>query len=324
MVHVAVVQQPPVYLDLAASMERAIALIHEAADDGAGLVVFPEAWFPGYPTFVWRLKPGADMGKTDELYARLLANSIDLSKDGLAPLRAAARDRGVVVVAGLQERDGAVGGATIYNTVCVIDADGRLANTHRKLMPTNPERMVWGFGDASGLRVVETAAGRIGALLCWENYMPLARYALYAQHMEILVSPTWDTGDGWLATMRHIAREGGCWVVGCSTTLEAGDIPEDTPHRDILFPDPDEWINDGDAVVMKPFGGPVAGPMRREKGFLRAQIDLAAIAAGRRKFDASGHYARPDVFTLSVNRNAQRPVVFTDAPAAAAPMTETQ
>ena len=313
MVKVAVVQQPPVYLDLAATMERAVGLVAEAAGQGAGLVVFPEAWFPGYPTFVWRLKPSADMGKTDALYTRLVANAVDLSRDGLKPLRDAAREHGTVVVAGLQELDGAVSGTTVYNTVCTIDATGDLLNTHRKLMPTNPERMVWGFGDARGLRVVETAAGRIGALLCWENYMPLARYALYGQNLEILVAPTWDTGDGWLSTMRHIAREGGCWVIGCSTTLEAADIPEDVPHRDVLFPDPAEWINDGDAVVMKPFGGPVAGPMRREKGILLAEIDTAAVAAARRKFDVAGHYARPDVFTLSVDRSPREPVRLRDA-----------
>ncbi|MEX5726722.1 nitrilase [Rhodovulum iodosum] len=313
MVRTAIVQQPPVYLDLEASLARAVALVEEAAEGGAGLVVFPEAWFPGYPTFVWRLTPGADMGKTDALFARLLANSVDLSRDGLAPLREVARERGVVVVAGVQECDAALSGSTIFNSAVVIDADGTIANVHRKLMPTNPERMVWGFGDGRGLRVVDTAAGRIGVLLCWENYMPLARYALYGQQLEILVSPTWDAGEGWLATMRHIAREGGCWVIGCSTPLEASDIPEDTLYRAVLFPDPEEWINDGDAVVMKPFGGPVAGPMHREKGLLWAEIDPAAAAAARRKFDVTGHYARPDIFHLSVNRSPQRPVTLDES-----------
>ncbi len=308
----AIIQEPPVYLSLAASMERAVGLVEAAADEGAALVVFPEAWFPGYPTFVWRLKPGADMDKTDELFGRLLENSIDLSKDDLKPLRDTARDRGVVIVAGVQERDATVSGTTLFNTAVVIDATGTVVNVHRKLMPTNPERMVWGFGDARGLRVVDTAVGRIGVLLCWENYMPLARYALYAQQLEILVAPTWDTGEGWQATMRHIAREGGCWVVGCSTSIEARDIPQDIPHRELLFPDPDEWINGGDAVIVAPFSGPVAGPMRREKGMLWGEIDLGRIAAARRKFDVSGHYARPDVFNLTVNRSRQVPVDFDD------------
>lgn len=312
MAKVAVVQEPPVYLDLAKSIDRAVTLIADCADKGCNLIVFPEAWLPGYPTFVWRLAPGAGMGKTDALYARLLANSVDLSKDGLKPIQDAAKEHGVVVVLGYQEVDGTGSGSTIFNSCAIIDADGRLANNHRKLMPTNPERMVWGFGDGSGLNVVETAVGRIGTLICWENFMPLARYALYAQNIEIYVAPTWDSGDMWQATMQHIAREGGCWVIGCATALEASDIPDDVLYRDELFPNKDEWVNPGDAVVYKPFGGIVAGPMHREKGLLIAEIDITMVQAARRKFDATGHYARPDVFSLSVNRAAMRPVSFTD------------
>ena len=307
---VTVVQEPPVYLNLAASMERAINLVARAAADGSKLMVFPEAWFPGYPTFCWRLSPGADMGKTDELFALSQANSIDLSRNGMAPLQEAAAEHEMVIVVGYQEIDGEISGSTIFNSCAIIDADGRILNNHRKLMPTNPERMIWGFGDGVGLNVVETAVGRIGALLCWENYMPLARYALYAQNIDIYVAPTWDTGDTWLATMQHIAREGGCWVIGCATALEASDIPEDTPHRDILFPNNDEWVNPGDAVVYKPFGGIAAGPMHREKGFLWADIDVSDARASRRKFDASGHYARPDVFSLTVDRSRKVPVSF--------------
>jgi len=310
MTKISVVQQPPVYLDLEKSIERAVELIGEAASQGAGLIVFPEAWLPGYPTFVWRLSPGADMGKTDELFALSQANSVDLSNSGLAPIQEAAREHGVVIVIGYQEIDGSVSGSTLFNSCAIIDADGRLANNHRKLMPTNPERMVWGFGDGSGLNVVDTAVGRIGALICWENYMPLARYALYAQNIDIYVAPTWDSGATWLATMQHIAREGGCWVIGCATALEASDIPEDLPHKDVLFANNDEWVNAGDAVVFKPFGNAVAGPMRQEKGLLMAEIDVKAAQASRRKFDASGHYARPDVFTLNVNRRPQNPVEF--------------
>ncbi|WP_343116529.1 carbon-nitrogen hydrolase family protein [Ostreiculturibacter nitratireducens] len=307
---ISVVQQPPVYLDLAGSLERAVALIGEAAALGCELVVFPEAWIPGYPTFVWRLPPGSGMRKTDELFALSQANSVDLGQDGLAPIREAARDHGVVVVMGYQEVDGAISGSTIFNSCAIIDADGRMANNHRKLMPTNPERMIWGFGDGSGLNVVETAVGRIGTLICWENYMPLARYALYAQNIDIYVAPTWDSGETWLATMQHIAREGGCWVIGCATSLEASDIPEGVPYREELFPDPKEWVNPGDAVIYKPFGGLAAGPMRKEKGMLVADIEASAARASRRKFDVAGHYARPDVFTLHVDRRKQRPIAF--------------
>lgn len=305
-----VIQQPPVYLDLEKSIARARDIIAAAAADGARLVVFPEAWFPGYPTFVWRLAPGAGMGKTDEMFARLQDNAIDRIGGGLAPLQEAAAEHGVVLVLGYNEIDSGVSGSTLFNSCAIIDADGRIANNHRKLMPTNPERMIWGFGDASGLRVVDTAVGRIGALICWENYMPLARFALYAQDIDILCAPTWDSGETWLATMQHIAREGGCWVVGCATALEVADIPKAVPYRDELFPDGSEWINPGDAVVYKPFGGQVAGPMRREKGVLTAEIDPEAARAARRKFDVSGHYARPDIFTLNVDRTPQRPAVF--------------
>lgn len=308
-----VIQQPPVYLNIGKSMERAVELIAQSAKNGCQMVVFPEAWFPGYPTFIWRLSPGAGMGKTDELYALLQKNAVDLSKNGLAPLQEAAKEHGVVIVLGYQEVDGAVSGSTLFNSCAIIDADGRIVNNHRKLMPTNPERMIWGFGDGSGLNVVETAVGRVGALLCWENYMPLARFALYAQNIDIYVAPTWDSGDTWLATMQHIAREGGCWVIGCATAIETSDIPEDIPYYDELFPNKDEWINPGDAVVYKPFGGVFAGPMHKEKGLLYADIDVAEARASRRKFDVSGHYARPDVFSLNVNRTKQPPVSFSDS-----------
>ena len=172
----------------------------------------------------------------------------------------------MTIVIGINELDSQFSGTTLFNTVVVIGPDGTLLNRHRKLMPTNPERMVWGMGDASGLKVVDTPAGRLGALICWESYMPLARYALYAQDIEIYVAPTWDTGESWLATMRHIAKEAGCWVIGTATALQGSDMPADFPERDRLFK-PDEWINDGDAVVIKPMGAIAAGPLTARKAF---------------------------------------------------------
>jgi nitrilase len=305
---VAVVQYPPSFLDLDRCLENGVRHIEEAAALGARLVVFPEAWFPGYPIWAQRLAPWNDRVLAVTLFARLQANCIDLGKDALGPIRVAARNNGVVVVAGHQEIDSSRSLGTVYNSVVIIDADGSILNNHRKVMPTYLERMVWGFGDASTIRVVETAVGRIGALICWENLMPLARYALYAQRPEIYVAPTDDAGGPWLATMDHIARESGAWVIGCATSWRASDIPEDIPGREQLLPDPEEWLNVGDAVVHEPFGPAIAGPMHCGNGLLVADIDVARTRAPRMFFDAVGHYARPDLFQLHVNTTPQRPV----------------
>ena len=308
-IKVSVIQQPPVYLNLKASIERAVTLIDQSAKEGSKLVVFPEAWFPGYPEFVWRLKPGADMKKTDDLFKISQANSVDLNKNQMKPIQEAAKKNELVIVAGHQEIDSEISGSTLYNSCIIIDADGKILNNHRKLMPTNPERMVWGFGDASGLNVVETAVGRIGTLLCWENYMPLARYAIYSQNIDIYVAPTWDEGKTWLATMQHIAKEGGCWVISCATSIQASDIPSDLPHYNELFPKQDEWVNSGDAAIYKPFGELHAGPMNKEKGLLLSEIDVSLSRVSRRRFDATGHYSRPDIFSLKIDKSKKKPII---------------
>jgi nitrilase len=310
-VKVAVCQKPPVLLDLEGTIDRAIQSLDEASSEGAQLVVFPEAYLPGYPTWIWRLRPGEDMALGNKLHAQLRKNSVDISAGGLDPICAAATERGVVVVMGLNEIDSEFSGSTLFNTVVVVGSDGSILNRHRKLMPTNPERMVWGFGDASGLRVVDTPVGRIGCLICWENYMPLSRFALYAQGPDIYVAPTWDCGDTWLASMNHIAREGGCWVLSTATAMQGSDVPEAVPERSRLFKD-DEWINSGDAVVVKPFGGVVAGPLHNEKGILYAVIDLEAARNSRKSLDVAGHYGRPDIFHLEIDRRSLPPLTFLD------------
>jgi len=310
MIHkIAVIQNPPVLLDLDATMARAVASIEQVAQEGAKLAVFPEAFLPGYPSWAWRLKPGADMGLSGEIHDRLRSNAVDIDAGALAPIAEVAREHGMTVVCGMNEIDRRYSGSTLFNTVVIIGPDGNLLNRHRKLMPTNPERMVWGMGDASGLRVVDTPVGRIGCLICWENYMPLARFALYAQNLEVLVAPTWDCGEGWRATLQHIAREGGCWVVSLATAIHSSDVPKDFPQRDKLF-SADEWICDGGAVVFEPFGGPVAGPLHRKQEVLYAEIDPARAAHARRSFDVAGHYARPDIFQLNVNRAVMPPATF--------------
>lgn len=306
----AVVQSSPIFLEREQTIEKAVSLVADAAAKDAELVIFTEAFIPTYPTWIWRLRPGSDWGINEELHARLLQNAVDLETDQLVPLYAAAKKHQVSIVCGMVERDSQLSRATLYNTVVVIGADGGLLNRHRKLMPTNPERMVWGFGDASGLKVVDTPCGRVGTLLCWENYMPLARYALYAQGVEIYIAPTYDSGDDWTGTLRHIAREGGCWVVGSGNIIRGSDIPDDFPDKEKLYPDADEWINQGDSVVIAPGGEIVAGPMQNEKGILCAEVDSQRVAAARRSLDVAGHYARPDIFKLQINSQPQSPVDF--------------
>ena len=309
-VRVAVVQRPPVLLDREATLSDAVGHVHAAADAGGRLVVFPETYVPGYPVWIWRLRPEADYELTSTIHQELLANSIDLVADGLRPLRDAAAERGVVVVCGIHEREGEFSRATLYNTQVTIGTDGVVVNRHRKLVPTNPERMVWGQGDASGLRVTDTAVGRVGSLICWENYMPLARYALYADGVQTYIAPTWDEGDRWIGTLRHIAAEGRCWVIGAGCSLRASDVPAGFPGRDQLFPDPDEWLNPGDSVVVAPGGEIVAGPLHKEHGLLLADIEPARAAAAHRTLDVVGHYGRSDIFHLTIDRSVRAPVTY--------------
>lgn len=310
MATIAIVQEPPVFLDRDKTIEKAVSCVKKAAEQGAELVVFSEAFIPGYPTWIWRLKPGGDWGLSEQLHARLLANAVQIDSEQLRPLFDAAREHHVSVVCGLEERDQGTSRATLYNTVITIGPDGQLLNRHRKLMPTNPERMVWGFGDGSSLRVVDTPVGRVGTLVCWENFMPLARCALFAQGIEIYIAPTYDSGEKWIRSLQHIAREGGCWVLGSGNLLRVSDLPDDFPERERLYPDADEWINPGDSLVINPSGDIVAGPLRHESGLIMANIDLEQVSAAKRSLDIVGHYARPDVFTLQVNTNAQTPVEF--------------
>ena len=307
---VAAVQHPPVTLHRQKTLQRGVELIEEAVAGGAALISFPETWIPGYPEWLWRLRPGDDHDLTSEIHQRLIENSIDLKTGDLKPMQAAARKHKVTVSVGIHERDGEYSRGTLYNTVVLIGPDGAVLNRHRKLVPTNPGRMVWATGDAAGLRVIETPVGRVGGLICWENYMPLARFAVFAQGCDIYLAPTWDFGDRWLATMRHIAAEGRCWVVGTGSSMRGKDIPKDFPHRAKLFPNLEEWYNAGDSVVVNPSGTVVAGPLHEKHGILYADCDPARAAAAKRTLDVAGHYGRPDIFKLEVNREALAPIDF--------------
>lgn len=310
MSQIAIVQKAPVFLDKQKTVESAVTTVAEAASKGAKLVIFTEAFIPGYPSWIWRLRPGGDWNLSEELHARLLKNSVNMNSDDLQPLYEAAKRNKISIVCGIEERDDELSQTTLYNTVIIIGEDGSLLNKHRKLMPTNPERMVWGFGDATGLKVVKTNAGRVGALLCWENFMPLARYALYAQGIELYIAPTYDSGDGWIGSLQHIAREGCCWVVGCGNLMKGSDFPDDFPGKTTLYPDANEWVNPGDSIVIAPGGEIMAGPMREESGIMYCEIDLERVTTARRALDVAGHYSRPDIFTLHVNTKPQTPIVF--------------
>lgn len=299
MITVAAVQSTPVFLDRDATVDRLVASIEEAAAAGATLIVFPEAIVPGYPDWVWRIPAWSDGG----WYARLYDQAVDIPGPVTEVLGAAARDAGAWVVVGVTER---VRSGTLYNTLLYLSPTGAVAGIHRKLMPTGGERTVWGNGDGSTLTVVDTGFARVGGLICWENLMPLARAAMYQQGIDIHLAPTWDNSDAWLSTLRHIAREGRVFVIGTNTCLHARDVPRSLPGADALYPGADDdWLSRGNTAIVGPDGSVLAGPLTERAGMLVATLDLDALRAARREFDPVGHYARPDVFRLTVERPDQ-------------------
>jgi nitrilase len=301
MIRIAAVQAAPVFLDREATIDRVCARIAEAGAAGAKLVVFPESFVPGYPDWVWTVPAGrgAILGA---LHAKLLANSVSIPSDATRRIGEAAREAGVVVAVGVTERNDEASGATMYNTLLFLDQGGEILGRHRKLVPTGGERLVWAPGDAVGLRAYDTSIGRIGGLICWENYMPLARYALYVAGIEIYVAPTWDHGDAWLATLRHIAREGRAFVVGCSIAMRLDQLPPDLAS---LYPPGREWINPGGSAIVGPDGKVIAGPIECREEILYAEVDLDAARGAKWDLDTAGHYARPDIFDLRVDRTAR-------------------
>ena len=296
-VTVAAVQATPVFLDRDATIARVRALTGEARAKGATLVVFPEAFVPAFPEWVWRTRPWDD--EATALYGELVDQAVVIPGPAADELGLIAADHAVHLAIGVNEME--PGGGTLYNSLLLFGPDGALLHRHRKLVMTGAERLVWGPGDGSTLQTVETPFGRIGGLICWENYMPLARAALYEQGIDIYLAPTWDDSDAWLATMRHIAREGRVWVISVNMVLHARDVGEDVPGRDVLYPDPDDSMSRGNAVIVDPDGTVVAGPLTGETGMLLAEIDPTRTRRSRMYFDPVGHYARPDVFRLVVN-----------------------
>ena len=302
-IKVAVVQAAPVFMNREATVDKACGLISAAALQGAKLIVFPEAFIPGYPDWVWTV-PTRERKVIDEAYRELLQNAVDIPSDATGKLCRAAREAGAFVTIGVNERNAEASGTTLYNTLLFIDAEGTLVGRHRKLIPTAPERLMWAQGDGSTLQVYDSPMGKLSGLICWENYMPLARYAMYAWGSRIHVAPTWDSGEPWLSTMRHIAKEGRLYVIGCCQAIKTSDIPDRFAFKR-FYPPGDEWINGGDSCVVDPDGKIIAGPLREEEAILFCDLDSGLVAASRWKLDVAGHYARPDVFQLTVVRKAK-------------------
>ncbi len=300
-VRVAAIQATPAILDADASVAKAVALLGDAAAQGAELAVLPETFVPLYPSNRWA-HDAARFSGWDELWERLWENAVEVPGPHVDALVAACEQHGMHVVIGLNEREPERPGS-LYNTLLVLGPEGVL-HKHRKLMPTQHERLFHGIGAGDDLQVVDTPAGRVGGLICWENRMPLARYAVYRGGPQIWAAPTADDSDGWLATVRHIAIESGAFTVSVPQYIPGSAFPEDFPvpvERDRVF-------GRGGAVIVEPTGGEViAGPLYDREGILVADCDLRTGLHAKRWFDAVGHYSREDVL-LDLNGGAAAPV----------------
>lgn len=290
-VKVACVQAEPVVLDKAATIDKLEGLVAEAAGEGAKLALFPETFIPVYPSSRWvRFLAGGGDGKTT--FGRLARESVEVPGPDTERLGAIAREHSIRLAVGVNER----AGGTLYNALLVFGPDGTLDIHHRKLMPTNHERLVWGLGDGGGLEAVETEIGRVGGLICWENLMPLARFALYQSGVEIYLAPTAEDEETWQISMQHIARESRSFVLSCCVFQRASSYPDD-----VQLADGDELVGRGGSAILAPDGTYLAGPLWDEEGILYAELDPQMLYEERQRFDAAGHYHRPDVLSLKVS-----------------------
>ncbi len=300
-VRAAVVQAAPCLFDREASIDKVCCLAAEAASQGAALILFPEAFVPAYPRgFSFGAVVGSRSAEGRRLWERDWANAVEGPGPGTDRLGEAARQANTYLAVGVIERDTDNSRGTLYCTLLYFGPDGTLLGKHRKLKPTASERLIWGEGDGSTLTVLETPLGRLGGLICWENYMPLARAALYQKGLDLYLAPTADSRETWQATLRHIACEGRCFVLGCNQFVTRSMYPADLPCIEELAGQPEVMCRGGSAVY-SPMGECLAGPLYDQEGILLADLDLAEIARSRFDFDVTGHYARPDVFQLVVN-----------------------
>ena len=305
-VRVAVVQAAPVPFDKAAGVASVARLAKEAAAKGAKIVLFPEAYIPCYPRGMFF---GSSVGKrTDEGrkdFRRYYEESIDVPGEETVLLGQAAAEAGVYLTLGVIERDS----GSLLCTVLFFGPDGAYLGKHRKLKPTGSERLIWSQGDGSTLTVVDTPYGKMGSVICWENYMPLLRAAMYGKGTSIYLAPTADPRDSWQATIKHIALEGRCFVLSCNQFQTKDMVPADLPGYGDLAAEPDLMCRGGSAIL-DPMGNYLAGPLYGEEGILVADLDLGRLAEARFDFDAVGHYARNDVFTLFVDERPQKGIAY--------------
>jgi nitrilase len=300
----AVVQNAPVVFNAAQTLDKIHHLAGEAASAGARLVVFPEAFVSAYPKGLdFGARVGMRSAEGRDVFRRYFESAIAVPGPATEQLGGTAKANGIYLVVGVIERD--LG--TLYCTALFFAPDGALLGKHRKLMPTAMERLIWGFGDGSTLPVFDTAIGKLGAVICWENYMPLLRMSMYAKGIELYCAPTADDRDTWQSTMQHVALEGRCFVLSACQYLRRADCPPD--YAAIQGNDPDTVLMRGGSVIVGPLGQVLAGPLYNQNGVLLAEIDLGEVARSKYDLDVVGHYARPDIFRLHVNTNSLPPVV---------------
>ncbi len=301
---IAAVQASPVFLNRDATIDKACGLIEEAARAGATLVAFPEAFVSGYPLWVWFIPPGQTHALRT-LYAELVQSAVSIPDPAVSRLAQAAGDCRVTVAIGVNEKNAEASNSTLYNTLLYLGSDGSILGKHRKLIPTAGERLVWGQGAEADLGVFHLPFGRLGGLICWENYMPLARYALSAAGQQIHVAPTWDRGEPWISTMRHIGKESRCFVLGVCQAFHKNDVPDRLDFKNAFLGGAEGWINPSLSLIVDPDGKIVAGPLEGEEGILYADVESHQLVGPRWQLDVAGHYARPDIFELRVHRGSR-------------------
>jgi len=306
-VRMAAIQAAPVMFDREGTIAKMGDLVADAAGQGAQMVVLPEAFVPAYPRgFSFGAVVGSRTDSGRDLWAAYWAQSVEVPSPAADAIGEIARKNAVYLTVGVVERDADHGGGTLFCTLLYYGPDGRYLGKHRKLKPTASERLIWGEGDGSTLTTFDTDWGRAGGLICWENYMPLARAAMYAKGVHIYLAPTADCRDVWQATLQHIAVEGRCFVVGCNQYVHRSMVPTDLPDAHEIGSMPEELCRGGSAIY-GPLGELLAGPLYGEEGTLIADLDMREVTRARFDFDPSGHYARPDVFRLEVNERPQPP-----------------